>query len=192
MSVEVTYSTSLGGGSGAGDALVGVGKELKRVEREGAKFIRAGLLPAIDVSRCPRTLLVVKVVVDFDDGNSLSVAFNACVMALLNAGVAILYTPVAIGTAFLSPSSSTNTIFTQSGSEENDNSDLKVLCVDPNMEEEGHVLASFQLVLRGNVDQGVVLARCKGTFTAAELAQATALSKSSTAAIMSFMRKVDF
>ncbi len=192
MSVEVIFSTSLGGGNGAGDAFVGAGQELKRVEREGSKFIRAGLLPAIDVSRCPRTLLVAKVIVDFDDGNALSVAFNACVMALLNAGVSMLYTPVAIGTAFLSPSSSTRTIFTQSEGEKNSNKEMKVLCVDPNKEEESLVVASFQLVMRGSADLAVALTRCKGTFSEDDLAEASALSAKSAAAIVDFMSQVDF
>ena len=34
MTVEVTYSMSLGGGSGAGDSAIAVGNELKRIERE--------------------------------------------------------------------------------------------------------------------------------------------------------------
>ena len=89
---------------------------------------------------------MVKVIVDFDDGNALTVAFNACVMALLNAGVAMLYTPVAIGTAFLSPSTSAYNIFEQSEGRGNISNRLKVLCVDPNKEEESHVVSSFQLV----------------------------------------------
>ena len=202
MNLEVTYSTSLGGGSGAGDALVGAGQEMKRVEREGAKFIRAGLLPAIDISRCPRTLLVIKVIVDFDDGNSLCTAFNACVIALLNAGVSMLYTPVAVGTAYITPTNSTNTIFTSALTRDEDGDDindmkrqdksLKVLCADPNKEEESHVLASFLLVLRGSADQQVVLSRCRGRFTEYEFEEAVALSDVCASALMSFIRTISF
>ena len=42
MTVEVMFSSSLGGGGGAGDAIVGAGLELKRVEREDQRSSARG------------------------------------------------------------------------------------------------------------------------------------------------------
>ena len=44
---------SLGGGSGAGDSVIAVGNELKRIERECAHFVKSGILGAIDITRNP-------------------------------------------------------------------------------------------------------------------------------------------
>ena len=176
MNVEVVYSTSLGGGSGAGDAAVGAGNDLKRAEREGSRFIRAGLLGAIDITRCPRSLLLVKVAVDFDDGNSLCAAFNASVIALMNAGIRMNYVPVAVGVAHLLVESTNMaaTVFTAASKSNQDNvveetqsasqgevqGKMRMLCVDPEKEEEdsntnilkwGHVQARSVVPRQGSV-----------------------------------------
>jgi ribonuclease PH len=234
MNVEVVYSTSLGGGSGAGDAAVGAGNDLKRAEREGSRFIRAGLLGAIDITRCPRSLLLVKVAVDFDDGNSLCAAFNASVIALMNAGIRMNYVPVAVGVAHLLVESTNMaaTVFTAASKSSQDNlveenqstsqgevqGKMRMLCVDPEKEEEDSVCATFQFVMRvpsapppqqqmevgdddgdddDNSSEGkkaavVLHTRCKGSFTQTQLAQAGALAAKAAVDVMSFFKTVDF
>jgi ribonuclease PH len=160
MTVEVVYNTSLGGGSGAGDSALGAGHELKRAEREGARFIRSGLLGAIDVTRCPRTLLVVKVTVDFDDGNAICTGFNAGVMALMNAGIRMNYIPLAVGVAYLRAENSlAATVFSSSVEasqsskssttiQKTEDGRVTLLCVDPIKDEEDQALSKFHFVLR--------------------------------------------
>ena len=218
MTVEVTYSTSLGGGSGAGDSAIGAGNELKRAERECARFIKSGILGAVDVTRSPRTLLVVKVTIDFDDGNALCTGFNACVMALLNAGVRMNYVPIAIGvacvevdrelatTVFVPPSSSSSSSDTM---ESTQSGNVKVICVDPVKDEEDSALSKFYFVLRippsphdigadatgaqSGLDStksaaAVVHSRCKGTFSNENLEEATNLASTEATRMLAFIQ----
>lgn len=222
MNVEVVYSTSLGGGSGAGDSALGAGNELKRAERESARFIKSGLLGAIDVTRCPRTLLVVKVTIDFDDGNALCTGFNAGVMALMNAGIRMNYIPLAVEVAYLCvedalaatvflPSQSSNSIESIKSTEDGH---ITYLCVDPIKEEEDQALSRFHFVLRvspstfstentagndpdkkkeSNRESALVVhTRCKGTFSTDRLEEALNFAALSAVKISSFVKTVEF
>lgn len=70
--------------------------ELVRREREGVHILMQALLPCIDVKACPRTLIVINVCVLRNDGAAMSAAINACSLALLNAGIPLLYFPMAL------------------------------------------------------------------------------------------------
>lgn len=90
-SVEVNYNYAAppspsGSSSGADTA---------RIEREGARQIRQILQSCIDVKACPRMLIVVEVTVLRNNGAALATAVNACVLALLDSGIPMLYAPMA-------------------------------------------------------------------------------------------------
>jgi ribonuclease PH len=72
------------------------GADTARIEREGARQIRQILQSCIDVKACPRMLIVVEVTVLRNDGAALATAVNACVLALLDSGIPMLYAPMAL------------------------------------------------------------------------------------------------
>lgn len=112
LTIDVSFSTSLGGGSGGAgfgasggvsDAVASIlqsdtaapSTEQQRFERMGSKTIQETMLNCIDRERFPRQLLQIKIAVLHNGGSVLAAAMTACTMALLHAGIPMFYVPVA-------------------------------------------------------------------------------------------------
>lgn len=79
---------------------------LASIERECACFLKQTLIKSINLSSYPRMLILLKVYVQKDDGSMLSCALNSCVLALINAGIPMLYLPYSI--SIYSPNNDSN------------------------------------------------------------------------------------
>ena len=128
-------SGDLGVGVGNAAGIVGsmvastTSAELVRREREGVRILTQALLPCIDVKACPRTLIVIKVCVLRNDGAAMSAAINACSLALLNAGIPLLYFPMALTYSVLDPGTGAGVL-------------------DPTAEHEARAASTFVFTLR--------------------------------------------
>ena len=65
-----------------------------QTEKNLERFVSSCLSQAIDLAKHPRMTLLLRITVLNDDGSLLSAVINACVLALLDAGISLLYTPV--------------------------------------------------------------------------------------------------
>jgi ribonuclease PH len=137
-------------------------------EHEGASCVKACLRGCVILSEYPRQLIMVKVDVERDDGSVLAAAINACVLALLDAGISMYLTPVAMSFAKIAGSSE--------------------FLADPIKSEE----AASTLTFLFSQDQSneLLMSQCLGSFTMEEVERALVASAKGTCAIRSFFRKV--
>lgn len=138
LTIDVNYSTTLGSVTGATGTTdlsnllqaenIMPSTEQQRVERSGTRTVRAALLQAVDRRVLPRLLLSVRIMIIHDDGASLSAAIIAASLALINAGVPMLYVPVAATVAIVpqTPSNASVGVHEQ----------VLDMYLDPNAEEE--------------------------------------------------------
>lgn len=71
------------------------------VEKDGAQFVRQSLISSININAYPRMLILLRVCVVQDEGSRLSCAVNACVLALLDAGILMFQIPCSISTSMM-------------------------------------------------------------------------------------------
>jgi len=158
LSVDVEYSTGLGGGQGGGDpsaAPSSSSSEQQRAERLGEKIIKSCILGCVDAKAFPRMLLCLRVAVIEDDGGALPCAVNACITALASAGVPMLHMPLAVSIVNQTQVSAGGESAMDQGSDSdsdknNGNGKSKVILslLDPVREEELESESRFLLVLR--------------------------------------------
>jgi ribonuclease PH len=125
LTIDVLFSTSLGGGTGGGgggaggaDAQSGVpssshsealqpSNEQQRLERQGSRIIQHVFEQAIDCRRFPRQLLSIRITVLHNGGAVIAAAVTAASLALVNAGVPMLYLPLSVSAVLLPSVTST-------------------------------------------------------------------------------------
>lgn len=108
------------------------GADVNQQKRKYEKFLKEGISGCVDLSKYPRMLILFSVLIINNDGALMSVALNACVLALLDAGVPMHYAPSAVTISAFSQNSETK----------------KYLLLDPTQEEEKDSLANSTIVLR--------------------------------------------
>ena len=95
MTVEVQYINHQSTGRGA-DLDQEFSNANKRQERFVNSFINNIVVNSIDVSIHPGLLLLVRVVVEYDDGSLLACAVNSVSMALATCGIDMYHVPIAL------------------------------------------------------------------------------------------------
>lgn len=68
----------------------------ERLEKEGRMFLQKTLEQTLQLVDFPRTLILLKVCIIRNDGCSLAVALNACVLSLLDAALPMYFCPVSL------------------------------------------------------------------------------------------------
>lgn len=159
--------------------------ELVRAEREGVRILKQSLLSCIDLKACPRTLIVINVCILRNDGATLSAAINACSLALLNAGLPLLFFPMALTYSVL------------------DASDASAGVIDPTAEQEAKAPSTFVCTVRhapspfpaapeGSADDGmsIILMHATGIFSNNHLELASSATLSAAPELSRFFRGV--
>lgn len=143
----------------------------------------------IDLERYPRMIIVLKVLVECDDGAASSVAVNASIMALLDAGISMKCTPCAVSLVLSIP-------VPVSSSEGQIGETKKVFLLDPDKDEEKASSAILAFTVNPNSTSGspeggsIIMAECGGgSFTTGELKEAMKLTLKMSEAIHKTMAK---
>lgn len=129
----------------------------------------------IDCERYPRTHLEVVVHIIQDHGAISAVSFNACMVALLNSGIAMKCTPIATNIAVIAS--------------KDDNT--QVLLLDPTKDEEHNSLSSMDIVTKYDAlsDQEMLQSLISsGSLTMMQIEEAIVLASKCSAKLREFVR----
>lgn len=137
-------------------------------EGKGARLIQQCVEGCVVLSEYPRQLIYVKVDIERDDGSAEAAAINATVLALLDAGIKLHFTPCAVSLAQVTGATT--------------------WLLDPLRSEEA--MAAQQLLLSHDQSNSLLLSECTGAFSAQDLLQLMEFSVKATEAIRAFMRTV--
>lgn len=125
------------------------GMDMMQQKRKCEAYLRESLATCIDLKRFPRLLILFKVLVISNDGSMLSVALNACILSLLDAGLPMNSVPNAVTVC---ESSRDNT-----------------LLLDPSLEEESASVSSYTFTLKSgpvdvksSADCELIVSECAG------------------------------
>jgi len=106
------------------------------IKKKYSKFIKDSIFPCIDIYKFPRMLLSLHVLIINDDGCSLPIAVNASILALMDAGIPMLFYIQSLSIVLLS--------YNDNYDNNNNNKDIEQqLMVDPCFEEERQCKAMF-------------------------------------------------
>ena len=169
------------------------GTEVMQQKRKCEKFIKDSLQNCIMVEKFPRMLILLNVLVVSNDGSMLSVALNACVLAVLDAGLPMYCVPNAVSLCSFGSSSA------RADNESNE------IVLDPTAEEECNAEANFTFTLSSSAstnsasqnsnssitsnEKGIAVTDISGRFTSADLRSAAEVALQTSAAITTTMRK---
>lgn len=142
------------------------------------RLLEASLIGSLCITEYPRMMMVIRVTVVRDDGAAVSIALNACTLALLDSGLPILSIPVSVTTVI--PSQISNTML-----------------LDPLILEEKDSDACFYFTFvpnnltssSSNVPT-VVASHCTGIFTSKQLEVVLNGSFSASLIIRTFIKKI--
>jgi exosome complex component RRP41 len=137
-------------------------------ETRVSALIQSMVEGCVILSRYPRQSIFVKVDIERDDGAAICVALNACVLALLDAGIPMFLTPTCI--SLVKIDSDGDWLFDPLRSEEED-------------------ACAHCLVCYGQTNE-LLLSEMSGDLTSLELESALELAVSATTAVRGFMRTV--
>lgn len=147
-------------------------------ERRYNKFLRSALENCLDLINFPRLLILFNVLIINDDGASLSTAFNACILAVLDAGIPMKYVPNAISVTLV----------------ENLSGSLEVQ-LDPTKAEEDTNTAAFTFIINPktnvtNPSAAIISSECVGQFNTDDLELAVNCSVQTSHALFDTMKKI--
>jgi len=166
------------------------------LETVAVSFLKSSISSCIALTEFPRHVIVVRVTVVRDDGCILSVALNACALALVDAGLPMKAIPMSISCILSSKSA------TLDADDAVNKTPEWVIQLDPIAREEQEALASFQGTFvswgRGCGESGLadetgsrlLAAECTGTFTSEQLIAAVSVASTAAGVIKAFMRKL--
>ncbi len=167
--IDVTYSSSLGGGIGGGNTdpdtafednsgnggstVVDPSSDITCQDRKISKLIKQIVLDMIlNKQQYSRLLLSINVIIIEDDGCCVSVALNAIILALLRCGINLRYVPSACTVAIVSIKSLENGTRNVDENDEDDEEGLEVL-LDPTVEELQYATSLHTYVFRSSDSQ---------------------------------------
>ena len=125
------------------------------MKKKYSKFIKDSIFPCVDIYKFPRMLLSIHVLIINDDGSSLPIAVNASILALLDAGIPMLYYIQSISIILLSSYKDNNNDH-NNDMNNHDNNNEHQLIVDPCSEEERQCKAMFTFSIVCNDDNNNV------------------------------------
>lgn len=143
-------------------------------KRKCEKYLRDSLLSCIELQNFPRMIILFRVLVVSDDGSMFAVALNACVLALLDAGLPMNCVPNAVSLCALQVNSHTK------------------IALDPSLQEETDCLASYNftiLPVNGQESGGIIVTDCSGAISMESLQEASDLAIQTSNALCTTMRK---
>ncbi|KAL0483057.1 exosome complex protein RRP46 [Acrasis kona] len=148
-----------------------------RREKQNENIIRNALEPIIMTHLYPRTAIMIIVQVLVDDGSILSVALNACVLALMDAGVPI---------STVISSISCSIVVDENGSQ--------TLLTDPDLSEERTSIGETYFVFDGHVvaktgEGGLVSSVTSGLLTDSAYTSCLTASRSGSKSVYTFIRE---
>lgn len=147
-STTVTTSTSAGNITTQGSSNNNNNNLMKK---KYSKFIKDSIFPCIDIYKFPRMLLSIHVLIINDDGSSLPIAVNASILALLDAGIPMLYYIQSISIILLSSYKDNNNDNNTDMNNDDNNNDHQLI-VDPCYDEERQCKAMFTFSIVCNDD----------------------------------------
>lgn len=148
-STTVTTSTSAGNITTQGSSNNNNNNNL--MKKKYSKFIKDSIFPCIDIYKFPRMLLSIHVLIINDDGSSLPIAVNASILALLDAGIPMLYYIQSISIILLSSYKDNNNDNNTDMNNDDNNNDHQLI-VDPCYDEERQCKAMFTFSIVCNDD----------------------------------------
>lgn len=147
-STTVTTSTSAGNITTQGSSNNNNNNLMKK---KYSKFIKDSIFPCIDIYKFPRMLLSIHVLIINDDGSSLPIAVNTSILALLDAGIPMLYYIQSISIILLSSYKDNNNDNNTDMNNDDNNNDHQLI-VDPCYDEERQCKAMFTFSIVCNDD----------------------------------------
>jgi len=154
------------------------------IETKCACFLKTSLSSCLNLEEFPRQIIYVRVSVLRDEGSAVSVALNACTLALLDAGFPMTAIPVSV--------SCTITRSEEGRGEE-------TLMFDPSRIEEDQSLAHFQFAFasvdtcsdtNSNLSDKLLAAECCGIFNTHQFLLAVQNTTKAAHIIKLFIRKI--
>jgi len=146
-------------------------------KRESEEFVKGALAKAIKLEEYPLTVLKFCIQVVQDDGSILSTAINACMIAAVDAGLALRCMTLSVTVAFRQPAQ--------------DDTTAPVLVLDPSFDEEtAENNATICLVskVEGNtVIPGLLQCRTTGTFAPSMFFTSEATARRATQYVLGFL-----
>ena len=164
--------------------------DISQQKKKCEKYLKESLQSCIELHRFPRMLILFSVLVVNNDGAMLSVALNACVLALLDAGLPMNSVPNSISLCSMGIQ----------------NNDVEII-LDPSVEEEDSALANYVFTLvpaantgansstNSNVRNvtatncGIVCSGCSGSITSANLQESLVVATQASMAVAATMRR---
>lgn len=157
------------------------GSDIMQQKRKYERFIKDSIMESIDLRQFPRMVILVNILVINNDGSLLSVALNSAVLALVDAGIPLVYVPVAVSLSVV----------------QKDN--LTELILDPVSNEEEHSIANGTFVLRPLLGQlesnatsataAVIASDLVGRISTKGLKDAAALAMATSSQLNEIMQK---
>jgi ribonuclease PH len=152
--------------------------DVMQQKKKYERFLKDSVESCIDVAQFPRMLLLFNVLVVCNDGALLSTAVNACVLAVLDAGLPMFFVPTAVSiSTFVS------------------NNESAVLVLDPTSSEEKESTANCIVVMRqpapGEEESGVtfVASECTGMLSLDAYSDVNDLAAQTSVTLHSSMRQ---
>jgi exosome complex component RRP41 len=151
------------------------GSDVMQQKKRYEQFLKDALEGCIDATKFPRTLILFNVLMVNNDGSLLEAAVNACVLAVLDAGLPMLFVPTAIAiSSFGAQSTETS------------------LLVDPTLAEETDSSANCTIVLRvssGSDRSSVIATECTGLISVEAYKAANELAVLNCQTLLATMRR---
>eukprot|EP01038_Epipyxis_sp_PR26KG_P007450 gene7450-10154_t len=147
-----------------------------------AKFIKQSIINSLELSKFPRLLISIRVLIISDDGSVLACAINATVLALLDAALPMRYVPNAVTLSIIENNENdeiiTSIIFDPTKYEENISKSVFIYVINP-------------MVISHNNDNkstSIICSDCLGQFSIDQLSSSIMLASKASYALKDSVR----